>query len=143
MTDKEYRNKKEYISFSDLKSFKSPYHFWNRKTIEQTSQMAFGCALHKYILEPYNFKEEYEVLNDRLDLRRTENKKLIEDITKTKKIAYNEDIEVFEGMLSNIKKHYYQFYYNIVATEICIFDDNQMIKGRLDAVTDKRDIIDL
>lgn len=143
LSEQEYRSKKEYISFSDLKGFKSPYSFWNRKPIEQTKEMAFGAALHKYILEPEKFNDEYVVLDEKLDLRKTENKKLMEELTKTKKVVYSEDKCIFEAMLNNVKKHYSEIYLNITDVEVSLFDEKQKIKGRMDAITSDNIIVDL
>ena len=64
MSNKEYYP----LSFSSIKNFAtSPAHFIAYKNREQheTPAMRFGTAVHKAILEPFDFIKEYKVLEVR------------------------------------------------------------------------------
>lgn len=63
MSNKEYREK-EGISSSDLKKIvKSPAHFryWKDNPQEDTAALLFGRAAHKYVLETYDFYNEFAI----------------------------------------------------------------------------------
>ena len=63
MSNKEYREK-EGISSSDLKKIvKSPAHFryWKDNPQEDTPALLFGRAAHKYVLETYDFYNEFAI----------------------------------------------------------------------------------
>ena len=63
MTNKEYREK-EGVSSSDLKKIvKSPAHFryWKDNPQEDTPALIFGKAAHKYVLETYDFYNEFAI----------------------------------------------------------------------------------
>ena len=63
ISNKEYRSR-EGISSSDLKKImKSPAHYkyWKDNPQEDTPALLFGRAAHKYILETYDFYNEFAV----------------------------------------------------------------------------------
>ena len=63
ISNKEYRER-EGVSSSDLKKLiKSPAHFryWKDNPQEDTPALLFGRAAHKYVLETYDFYNEFAV----------------------------------------------------------------------------------
>lgn len=88
MNDKEY-NELEGIRRSDLWIMnKTPAHFkYNLDhPQEKTEALIFGSAIHKYLLEPLDFENEYAVIPARIDRR-----------TKLGKEAYQEFMEENAG----------------------------------------------
>lgn len=66
ISNKEYRER-EGISSSELKKLmKSPAHYrhWKDNPQEDTPSLLFGRASHKYVLETYDFYNEFEVARD-------------------------------------------------------------------------------
>lgn len=66
ISNKEYRER-EGISSSELKKLmKSPAHYkhWKDNPQEDTLALLFGRACHKYVLETYDFYNEFEVARD-------------------------------------------------------------------------------
>lgn len=66
ISNKEYRER-EGISSSELKKLmKSPAHYkhWKDNPQEDTPALLFGRAAHKYVLETYDFFNEFEVAKD-------------------------------------------------------------------------------
>lgn len=110
MTNKEYR-KAEGISRSELFTIinKTPMHFLYEQNHpkEDTPSLAFGRAVHKAILEPETFSDEFAVA-PKCDRRTKEGKetyqKFIESLTNvysedlTKEVITQDDLEVIQDM---------------------------------------------
>lgn len=66
ISNKEYRER-EGISSSELKKLmKSPAHYkhWKDNPAEDTTALLFGRAAHKYVLETYDFYNEFEIARE-------------------------------------------------------------------------------
>ena len=66
ISNKEYRSR-EGVSSSELKKLmKSPMHYkhYKENPQEDTPSLLFGRAAHKYVLETYDFYDEFEVAKD-------------------------------------------------------------------------------
>ena len=97
--------KKEHLSYSALTNFaKSPNHllsYWNR-VFEPTPAMLFGSLLHKMILEPETFSQQYAVYEGTRRGRIWEEFKAVndqKDIVTTKE--YNHAYKVYEMAKNN------------------------------------------
>jgi exodeoxyribonuclease VIII len=56
---------------------RDPFHFFNRKPMEQTRAMQVGSAIHAAILEPDVFKDEYMMLPEVANRQQPEYKKAV------------------------------------------------------------------
>jgi hypothetical protein len=97
--------KKEHLSYSALTNFaKSPNHllsYWNR-VFEPTPAMLFGSLLHKMILEPETFSQQYAVYEGTRRGKIWEEFKAVndqKDIVTTKE--YNHAYKVYEMAKNN------------------------------------------
>ena len=97
--------KKEHLSYSALTNFaKSPNHllsYWNR-VFEPTPAMLFGSLLHKMILEPETFSQQYAVYEGTRRGKIWEEFKAVNDqmdIVTTKE--YNHAYKVYEMAKNN------------------------------------------
>lgn len=103
MTNKEYR-KAEGISRSELFTIinKTPMHFLYEQNHpkEDTPSLAFGRAVHKAILEPETFSDEF-VVAPKVDRRTKDGKetwnKFVED-NAGKEVITEEDFEILQDM---------------------------------------------
>lgn len=104
LTYSEY-DKIEAINMSKLKDIKrSPKHFWskhidpNREPATETEALRFGKVLHKYILEPEAFLDEYAIAptEPKLDTRT--------NAGKSAKLQY--DVDMVKFNLNNQGKEY-------------------------------------
>lgn len=95
--------KAEGISRSELFEItKSPLHFkyMLENPKEPTRSLVFGSAVHKYILEPEDFFNEYSIMQN-FDRRTRAGRELYEDfigLNKDKKIIEEEDFEIIKEM---------------------------------------------
>lgn len=106
MTNKEYREK-EGISSSDLKKImKSPLHYKHYKDHpdeNDTPALLFGRAAHKYILETYDFYNEFEVARD-FKYGTKEDKQATQDFICAKAIEMGKGEEWDKFISTNPKK---------------------------------------
>lgn len=78
LSNKEYHARPE-ISKSDLDELaKSPLHFKNKEFKEQTPSMLLGSVVHKLVLEPNDFKNEFSVC-PKVDKRTKQGKELLNE----------------------------------------------------------------
>ena len=102
ISNKEYR-KSEGISSSELKQIaKSPAHYkyWKENPQEDTASLLFGRAAHKYVLETYDFYNEFAV-SPLFDRRTKEGKAqwlLFQDQNEGKDIITQDQFEQIEAM---------------------------------------------
>ena len=94
LSSEEYRAN-DALSRSDIFCMsKSPlhfhYHMEHKDDNPETAAMAFGTALHAYVLEPEKFEEEYIVV-PKIDRRTKEGKALAAEIESSGKIPIDEE----------------------------------------------------
>ncbi|ENL6798456.1 hypothetical protein AB5Q79_001573, partial [Campylobacter jejuni] len=87
LTQTEYRNKKEFLSASDIKLLlENPYKFKVGYKKPKSDNLALGSLIHTLILEPKKFEKEYLIMPE-LNLRTNEGK---EKKAELEAIALNE-----------------------------------------------------
>lgn len=105
ISNAEYRSR-EGISSSELKKLmKSPLHYkhWKENPQEDTPSLLFGRAAHKYILETYDFYNEFEVARD-FKYGTKEDKQATQDFICSKAIEMGKGEEWDRFISTNPKK---------------------------------------
>ncbi|ALW15589.1 PD-(D/E)XK nuclease-like domain-containing protein [Campylobacter jejuni] len=117
LSQSEYREKKEFLSASDIKLLlENPYKFKVGYKKPKSDNLALGSLIHTLILEPKKFEKEYLIMHD-FNLRTNEGKKrkaeleaiaLNEKKTLIKNEVYIQALEVVENFnktsISNLFK---------------------------------------
>ena len=102
--------KREYISYSALKAFaKSPNHYLQYVSgqQEQTAAMAFGIALHCFVLEPQKFDERFAIAS-KWDRRTKEGKAAYEQFEAQaagKTVISAADMEAIQAMTQALARN--------------------------------------
>lgn len=77
LSQKEYREKKDFLSSSDIKTLlTNPYKFKTGFESKKSDNLILGSAVHSLILEPQNFERDFIVLPQDLNLRTKEGKEI-------------------------------------------------------------------
>lgn len=98
----------------DLIVERSPLHYWDmvlnpdRPKIEPTPQMVMGSAMHKYVLEPLSFDDEFIVAPEGIDRRTKDGKARWAEFqlqAAGKSILEPEQLERVRGMANAVLNH--------------------------------------
>lgn len=127
ISNKEYRAR-EGISSTELKKImKSPMHYryWKDNPEEtDTPSLLFGRAAHKYILETYDFYNEFEVAQD-FKYQTKEDKKATQEFVGAKAIELGKGEEWDNFIVANPKKDEVIAFYRMLVAEKDIITQEQ------------------
>lgn len=149
LSQSEYREKKDFLSSSDIKLLlENPYKFKVGYQKPKSDSLALGSLIHTLILEPKKFEKEYLIMPE-LNLRTNEGKEKKSELEKIalndkktliKNEVYNQALEVVENFkktsISNLFKQ-------DGLTEASFFGkiDNIPCKCRPDFIISEKEII--
>ena len=126
ISNKEYRQM-EGISSTELKKLmKSPAHYkhWKDNPQEDTPALLFGRAAHKYILETYDFYNEFAVAQD-FKYQTKEDKKATQDFVCAKAIELGRGEEWDNFIITNPKKDEVIAFYRMLVADKDVITQEQ------------------
>ena len=126
ISNKEYRQM-EGISSTELKKLmKSPAHYrhWKDNPQEDTQALLFGRAAHKYVLETYDFYNEFEVAPD-FKYQTKEDKRATQDFVCAKAIELGRGEEWDNFIITNPKKDEIIAFYRMLVADKDVITQEQ------------------
>ena len=126
ISNKEYRQM-EGISSSELKKLmKSPAHYkyWKDNPQEDTPALLFGRAAHKYVLETYDFYNEFAVAPD-FKYQTKEDKRATQDFVCVKAIELGRGEEWDNFIITNPKKDEVISFYRMLVADKDVITQEQ------------------
>lgn len=150
----EYREKTDFVSVSELKSFdSSPFSYWNRYILvnpennKKSAAMVFGSLCHCLVLEPQKFDLEYFVSDVRRDARTSAYKDIL-DVAGTRMVISSSEYERAKKVTESALKVMQAEGFTDLVPEISYFYEGRgfatKVKARFDAWSPSRQaIIDL